>query len=80
MREEITLEFGALCRPIGEQLADLGFDIDKSITAVWERHDTAITTLSVALLLTEAEVDKARKRLVKRIAKRLRKEALKCVN
>lgn len=55
----MIIEFGALCKPLSEQI--------EGINSVPDKLSDAITLLSVHGLLSEGETYKARKRLVKRI-------------
>ena len=63
----VSIEFGALAPPLAEQL---GIEADRLEHLQWSCD--AVTRLAINGLLTEAEKDKVRMRLIKRIAKLVR--------
>ncbi len=68
-RQNFGLSFGALAPPLIEQVPELA-----ALDALKFQQDAdAITRLAVRGLLTEAEVHRARQRLVTRIAKEVAK-------
>jgi hypothetical protein len=64
---KISVVFGAKSPPLSEQLA--GFDLDPEKIKHWQKDADAIARLSVRGILSESETEKARKRLVNRIAR-----------
>jgi len=61
--------FGALAPKLGDQLK--GIDVAKTEVIHWQKDADAITRLAIRLLLSDAEIHKARQRLVKSINKEL---------
>ena len=72
MRVEIT--FGALAKPLREQLALQCLSPNNGVVRHWQRDADAISRLSVRGLLTEAGTSQARRRLLKNIIHYSRKE------
>jgi len=66
-----SVSFGDLCPPIGEQLRDQGLklDMDPLHCHHLQRDADEVTRLRVRCILTEAESDKARKRILQIIKK-----------
>jgi len=64
---KLSLVFGSTAEPLIEQLAGFGFD-EKKI-AHWQKDADAIARLGVRGILSHAEMDKARKKLMNRIAR-----------
>jgi hypothetical protein len=67
-RVKLSINFGATAPPLAEQLADFNFE-ENEITH-WQKDFNAITRLSVRGLLSDAETDKARNRLLNAITKK----------
>lgn len=65
----IGIHYGHLVAPIGRQLREQGYTIDKSTLSAVQADADAIAGLSLRNILTEGETRKARQRLTKRIAK-----------
>lgn len=67
----IRISFGALSLTIDEQLRDQGFklDMDPLMRAHLQRDTDEVSRLRVRCILTEAESDKARKRIFQIIKK-----------
>jgi hypothetical protein len=65
----MNLQLGALAPSIGEQLAEQGLSCQRGELRHFQRDDDAITRLAVRQLITQTQVEAARKRLVARIAK-----------
>ena len=70
-QQNIRISFGALSPRIDEQLRDQGFklDMDPLQRAYLQRDAHEVTRLRVRCILTEAESDKARKRILRIIKK-----------
>ena len=66
-----TLDFGALSPPIDEQLRQQGLKLNMDPWFRWhlQRDADEVTRLRVRCILTEAESDKARKRILQIIKK-----------
>jgi hypothetical protein len=73
MAERFQLQFGALAPPIEEQLRDQGLRLDLTpLSRQFLQQDADdVSRLYVRGLLTKAESDRVRNRLVKKIAKHL---------
>jgi hypothetical protein len=73
-QQKVRIFFGALSPPIDEQLRDQGFklDMDPLQRAYLQRDIDEVTRLRVRCILTEAESDKARKRIFQIIKKQLK--------
>jgi CTP:molybdopterin cytidylyltransferase MocA len=68
----VTLGFGAISKPLVEQLAEQGFKL--RVNPEWHQGlANSITCLSAAGMLTDGEADNARKRLLKEVAGMLEK-------
>jgi hypothetical protein len=67
-RPSFSVTFGAMAPPLHEQLKQLRGSLDP-----WQRDADAITRLSVHGYLTEAQVHKARKKLMKALTVKLAK-------
>lgn len=65
MKLEIT--FGAMAPTIADQLKRQGAEAAGQLLNQWQRDSKAITRLAVRCLLSEAEVHKARRRLLRDI-------------
>lgn len=63
MNEKRTIEFGALCKPLSEQIDGL----DKK----WDAISEAVTILMLHRIITGTEAHKARKRIIKQIEKEM---------
>jgi hypothetical protein len=72
--EKVTLgiHFGALCPPIAEQAKESGVSLAEPERL--QGYADSITNLYFADILSQSEVDKARKRLMKLIAKSAKKK------
>ena len=70
-QQNICISLGALSPSIDEQLRDQGFklDMDPLQRAYLQRDADEVTRLRVRCILTEAESDKARKRIFQIIKK-----------
>lgn len=70
-QRNIRIAFGAISPPIDEQLRDQGFKLD--MDPLWrgylQRDVDEVTRLRIRCVLTEAESDKARKRIFQIIKK-----------
>lgn len=66
-----SVSFGALSPPIDEQLREQGLklDMDPLLRGHLQRDADEVTRLRVRCILTEAESDKARKRILQIIKK-----------
>lgn len=69
--ESIGLHFGLLCEPLAKQLADQGHAIPKRNGVILQKFADAISLLAVHGMLSDAEKDRVRKRLLQRIIKGL---------
>jgi hypothetical protein len=63
----ITIEFGALAAPIESQVREAGYAISNADARFVQRFADAVSVLSVGGYLTDAEKDRVRKRIMKRI-------------
>ena len=70
-QQNIRISFGAFSLSIDEQLRDQGFklDMDPLERAYLQRDADKVTRLRVRCVLTEADSDKARKRIFQFIKK-----------
>jgi hypothetical protein len=70
-QQNIRISFGAFSLSIDEQLRDQGFklDMDPLERAYLQRDADEVTRLRVRCVLTEADSDKARKRIFQFIKK-----------
>ena len=70
-QQNVRVSFGALSPPIDEQLREQGLklDMDPLQRGYLQRDADEVTRLRVRCILTEAESDKARKRIVQIIKK-----------
>ncbi|MBF1637590.1 MAG: hypothetical protein HXO49_03575 [Prevotella sp.] len=67
MGRELKIGFGALSGSIKEQVEAQGFGISEMAGEKFDNCSRAIMRLMFADILTEGEVDKARRRLMKQI-------------
>lgn len=72
--KSFSIQFGALCPPLGEQLRDQGLtlDLDPVRRMYLQRDIEEVTRLSIRGVITESERDRARKRLMQTIKKHLK--------
>jgi hypothetical protein len=70
-QQKIRIAFGALLPPIDEQLRDQGLKLDMNslFRGLLQRDADEVSRLRVRGILTEAESDKARKRILQTIKK-----------
>ncbi len=68
MPEQIVIRFGALCSSIRKQINSQGFYSSDENFERWEKNSADITRLHIWGLLTDSEVRRARKRLLKMIS------------
>jgi hypothetical protein len=70
-QQNVRVSFGALSPPIDEQLREQGLklDMDPLQRGYLQRDADEVTRLRVRCILTEAESDKARKRIFQIIKK-----------
>lgn len=66
MSERLTIHFGAMCPPLSEQLASIALPTEK--IDQWQMMADSIVRLHVHNILSDSKVEKARSRLMKRIA------------
>jgi len=73
-QQNIRILFGAFSPRIEEQLQDQGFKLDMEPLqmVLLQRNVDAVTDLRIHCILTEAEADKARKRILQIIKKHLK--------
>jgi hypothetical protein len=73
-QRNIRISFGALSPTIEEQLRDQGFklDMDPKLRTHLQRDSDQVSRLRVRRILTEAESDKARKRIFQIIKKQVK--------
>lgn len=71
---ELKLSFGAMSPPIEQQLQEQGLTLSMSAPK-YERAADAIVFLRIHGYLTESTVNSARKKLIKEIAKEVRRIA-----
>lgn len=64
---KLGIAFGGMAKPIREQLRDQGMTAAKQLLDQWERDAGAITRLAIRCVLSESEVSRARRRLLKDI-------------
>jgi hypothetical protein len=64
----LSIHFGALCQPIKRQLRDAKLRCKPDLAAAWQDDADAVTRLAVRGLLSDAEKQRARRRLIKVIA------------
>lgn len=70
---QLEIYFGALAPKVSEQIKAQGFSAEPDILEHWDKDAYAITRLHVRGCLSDAEVHKARRRLMRSITKKLRK-------
>lgn len=63
--KRILVEFGALSRPLADQISHLGFNKDD--VEHWQKDADAITRLCVRQLIAEGESKRAMKKLISKI-------------
>lgn len=68
---KIGLQFGALAPPLDEQLVEQGIAAGVRNLRQLQQDADAVSRLAVRQILTEAEADKARQRIIKRVGKLL---------
>lgn len=68
----VGVNFGALCAPISYQLTKQGLTADEKDIAFWQRCADAISLLSIHDLVTDAAKKQARRKLLRRIAGKVR--------
>ena len=69
----LKIDFGVMARPLEKQLARIGLKADNDdVLADRQREADMLALLSIGGFLTDAEVDRGRRRLMKRIAKDVR--------
>lgn len=64
----LSLEFGALCDPIAFQIDGQGLKLSDAEREFSQKAADSITLLTIKGLLTRPEAEKARKRLLARVA------------
>lgn len=69
--EKLSIHLGALAPKIAQQVRRAGRCLDKDAAHLLQKDADAITRLSIRGLLSEGEVDKARRRLVKEVGRAL---------
>jgi len=74
MEKTLILEFGCLCNPLKAQLRKQGITLDVDTIKHFQQDADAISRLSIRSIITDAEAMKARGRLVKIIARQIRKK------
>lgn len=70
-----TLGFGALQKPLAEQLQDQGITVAPEKMELCQKLAKGITLAYVHGILTESEVNKARQRLMKKVRTVLERNA-----
>jgi hypothetical protein len=73
MADPITIEFGALVKPIRDQLCDQAVTISKKSADRFEKIAHSITMLYLNGMITESVRDNARKKLMKEISNEIHK-------
>lgn len=71
--DRFDLSFGATSPTLGEQLREYGLKIDPMALSRFQKIADGITLASIHGILTMAETHRARRRLVKAIAKDVRR-------
>lgn len=66
----LSIQFGAMCPPIREQLNEQALAADEKDVVFWQRVADAIALLSIHDLITDAARERARKRLLKAMCRR----------
>ena len=64
---KLAITFGALAPTIADQLRQQGAEAAGQLVNQWQRDAKSITRLAVRCLLSEAEVTRARRRLLRDI-------------
>ena len=64
----ISIEFGALVKPIGKQLKEQGITISKFDTERFEKIAYSITFLHLQDIIPDSVRDKSRQKLIKKIS------------
>lgn len=72
-QENYGINFGALCDSLSKQLSDQGLTSSIKNLKQWQKYADAITLLSVAGLIAIGQAHQARKRLMTRIMKEVKK-------
>ena len=67
--DTVELRMGALSPSIAEQLQSQGLGADEGTLAHWQKDADAIVRLAVRGLISPGESSRARKKLVKNVAK-----------
>jgi hypothetical protein len=70
----LTIEFGALCKPIGEQLKAQGIVIPDKSSDRFEKITQCITRLHLNGIIPDGARDNARKKLMKEMVKTIESE------
>jgi len=73
--QSLSINFGAMCPPIREQFAEQQLAAKSEDVAFWQRLADAIALLSIHDLITDAARQRARKRLLKAMCRRLQSAA-----
>jgi hypothetical protein len=72
MKNKITIQYGALAKPLLEQLTEQGYHFkDAKWYAICEDHISSATKLYFAMILTPSEYNKALERITKFIGRRV---------
>ncbi len=73
MTMKVNVSLGSLCPPISKQL-EIGCRIGETQLSVLDQHADAVTWCYLHGLLTDAECERARRRLIRKIQRALRIE------
>ena len=71
------LKLGAISTPIGEQLKEQGFTIDRQRLKHYEKISDAINTMKLWRIITQTEKISLQKKLVESIAQNIKKRERK---
>lgn len=69
MPDTLTIEFGALAKPVSEQLKMQGFDVPNNIALGFDMVAHSIVVLRLHGIISDSVRDSSRKKLMKRISK-----------
>lgn len=69
MADKLRISFGALSKPLHEQLSE--FDLTEEDLEWEQKLADAVTLCHIHNIITEAEKNKARRRLMKRLVKKV---------
>ena len=69
--QSFGLHMGALCDPIIKQVRAQGFKIHATTAKTFQKYADAITLLRLAHYLSDAEANKARRRLANQVAREI---------